>query len=214
VKRTGPHVGRNTTCSVQRRGSHTSDIGSQHPQHYTRAVTTVHLVVGSTGAGKSTFSRELARDERALRFAIDEWMANFYFPDRPSDADFEWYWPRIERCTRAIWSECEQALALGVPVVLEIGLTRRSDRAQFCEKVTRDGHSLQLHVVEAPLEERWARVQRRNQDKGETFSLEVTRGMFDFVETMWEAPTDEELAQYVGQRHDTSGTREANTRPG
>ena len=37
-----------------------------------------HLICGSTGAGKTTYALELARREGALRFTVDEWMAQFF----------------------------------------------------------------------------------------------------------------------------------------
>ena len=62
--------------------------------------------------------------------------------------------------------------------------------------------SIQFHLLEAPLEERWRRVQRRNEQVGPhaQLSFAITREMFDFTETFWEAPTDEEMARYNGIR--------------
>ena len=49
---------------------------------------------------------------------------------------------------------------------------------------------------------RWRRVEARNADRGRTYQLpfDVTREMFDFVETMWEAPTAAEMTRYDGIR--------------
>jgi len=161
---------------------------------------TAYVVVGSTGAGKSTFARNLAAEAGAIRFAIDEWMTSLYFAERPPNAGFDWYMPRIERCLAVIWDVATQALARNLPVVLEIGLTRKQDREAFCAKVVAAGHQVALRVVDAAPEVRWLRVEQRNQQQGETFSFQVTREMFDFVETMWEAPDDAELARCLGTR--------------
>jgi hypothetical protein len=50
--------------------------------------------------------------------------------------------------------------------------------------------------------ERWRRVKARNARKGETYQLgfDVTREMFDFVEGLWEPPTDLEMRDYDGVR--------------
>jgi predicted kinase len=165
----------------------------------------VHLVVGSTGAGKSTFSRDLAQTRGAVRFAIDEWMMQLFGPDRPATAAYDWYAPRIERSTEMIWSLVRELARVGTPSVLEIGLTQRAARQAFYTRVSAAGLRLRLHVVEAPVAVRWQRVELRNQHRGETFSLEVTRGMFDFVEQMWEPPDDAELREHAGERVDTSG---------
>jgi hypothetical protein len=43
-------------------------------------------------------------------------------------------------------------------------------------------------------------VETRNAQKGETYQLgfDVTREMFDFVEGIWEPPTDAEMLAYDG----------------
>lgn len=35
----------------------------------------IHLVAGSTGAGKTTYARKLCAEIGALHFSIDQWMA-------------------------------------------------------------------------------------------------------------------------------------------
>lgn len=55
----------------------------------------------------------------------------------------------------------------------------------------------QLHYVDAPHPTRRTRVMTRNQERGETFAFEVTPGMFDFMETKFESPTEAELASAV-----------------
>ena len=59
---------------------------------------------------------------------------------------------------------------------------------------------MRLHHLDVDAEERWLRVQRRNVERGDTYRLEVTREMFDFVETLWEPPMDAEFARLNGIR--------------
>jgi predicted kinase len=164
----------------------------------------VHLVVGSTGAGKSTFARRLARECGGVCFVVDEWMQRLFHPDRPDAAGYDWYAPRIERSTEMIWSLVLELVRSGTPSVLEIGLTERAAREAFYKRIAAAGLKLALHVVEAPADVRWQRVEARNRERGPTFALEVTRGMFDFVEDMWEPPDDEELRAHAGERVDTA----------
>ena len=37
-------------------------------------------------------------------------------------------------------------------------------------------------------------------ERGPTYRLEVTREMFEFVDTLWERPSDDELARLNGER--------------
>ena len=165
---------------------------------------TIHLVIGSTGAGKSTYARQLAEKTSGARFAIDEWITALYGEDRPVDADYHWYRERIDRATDKIWRVASQLVNLGMDSVLEIGLTQHVEREKFYQRVREAGVTLRLHVLDAPREVRWQRVEQRNQHQGETFSMEVTRGMFDFVEEMWEPPKEEEMREWKGQHIDSS----------
>lgn len=165
---------------------------------------TVHLVIGSTGAGKSTYARSLAESLGAVRFAIDEWMDRLFLPDRPERAEPAWYMERIERASSLIWTTTEEIARLSVPVVLEIGLTQRASRNEFYERARQADVTVKLHVVDAPAELRWARVEERNLDKGATYSMHVNRAMFDFVESMWEPPDSDELAMFDAVLIDTS----------
>lgn len=165
----------------------------------------LHIVIGPTGAGKSTYCRRLAADCGGVWFVVDEWMQRLFHPDRPEDASYDWYAPRIARCTEMIWSLAAQLVRTGTPSVLEIGLTTRADRERLYEAAARAGLSVRLHTLEAPAELRWQRVEQRNRERGETFTLEVNRAMFDFVEAMWEPPDAAELSAHAGERVDTSG---------
>jgi len=164
----------------------------------------VHLVIGSTGAGKSTYARALTERERGVRFVIDEWMRELFGPDQPKNPGYDFYAPRIERASAMIWSVVRQLARVSVPSVLEIGLTERVARAALYQKAADAGLQLKLHCLDAPRELRWQRVEARNVERGATFAMAVTREMFDFVEQMWEPPDAVELDAHEGVRVDTS----------
>lgn len=157
-------------------------------------MTDIHFIIGSTGAGKTTYARRLAEDERALPFSIDEWMRESFAPDltRASFADMN---ERVERARRQIWDVATKARTLGVPSVFDTGLLTRSSRAQAREEAARRGCAVRFHYVAAPAETRWARIAARNEARDGGFAFEVTRPMFDFIETIWQAPDAAERAQ-------------------
>jgi predicted kinase len=162
---------------------------------------TVHLVAGSTGAGKTTFSIRLAEQERALRLSIDEWMTTLFGPDQPTPIEFSWMMDRINRCETLMWATALEAARRGIGCVIDCGLTRAAHRQKFGDLAREAGLPVVLHWLDVDVEERWRRVERRNTERGETFRLEVTRPMFDFIEQMWEPPTAEEMAALGGKRH-------------
>lgn len=157
----------------------------------------LHLIAGSTGAGKSTYAMRLAKDLGAHYAAIDDWMVRLFGPDRPKDAGFDWYMPRVQRCQDQILEVASGLHDIGTPSVLDLGLTTKTQRQQVLDWAETRNIRTALHYVDANAECRWRRVERRNRERGTTYRLEVTRQMFDFVEGMFEAPTAEENPHFV-----------------
>lgn len=154
---------------------------------------TLHVIFGPSGAGKSTYAKQLGRSEPAVHFAIDEWMARLFAADMPEPLEFEWMMARVERCEAQIWSVAASTMAAGTSVVLDLGLMRKTDRARVAEIAEACELPLQFHFVTASPDVRRARVLERNEVRGETFSIDVSPDMFDFIEGVFEAPDADEL---------------------
>ena len=155
---------------------------------------TIHLVFGPQGAGKSTYSRQLATRVVGVRFSIDDWMGQLYGPDLPKPLNFSWIMERVQRCEQRIWVTATEVARTGGSVVLDLGFMKIKSRNSFLALAAADGHPTQLHFVSAPHDLRRSRVLTRNTERGETFSFEVTAPMFDFMEREFEPPTEQELA--------------------
>lgn len=155
----------------------------------------IHLIIGPVGAGKSTFAVDLARTHRALRFSLDAWMTGLFSPDRPAAGVVEWYVERAARCVERICASADEALALGTDVVLEIGLLRRDERDRFYRRAAAAGFDVTVYVVDAPREVRRARVERRNRERGATFSMVVPPAVFELASDLWEPPDDDERGE-------------------
>jgi predicted kinase len=160
----------------------------------------VHLICGSTGAGKTTYARKLSASIGAVHFSIDEWMAALFWMDNPKPTDPAWAIERVERCMTQIWATARQVAARSVPCILDFGFGTTDLRARFAKLAQEEGLPLQLHVLDIPAEERWRRVQQRDVDAAGQLAFAITREMFDFVETMWQPPDEAEMARYNGVR--------------
>ena len=157
-----------------------------------------HIICGSTGAGKSTYAKRLADDVGGIHFAIDEWMVALFWKDSPDPIEFAWAMERVNRCEVQIAAMALQCVKRGVPAILDLGFTKAAHRRKFAEIASASNIDVTLHYLDVPADVRWMRVQNRNIVKGAAFSLEVDRGMFDFVEGMWEAPNDLEITELNG----------------
>ncbi|MBX3656433.1 MAG: AAA family ATPase [Ramlibacter sp.] len=162
----------------------------------------IYLIEGPVGAGKSTHAAALARQCDGVHIALDEWFAALFSPDRPSTEVIPWYVRRKERLIDLIWAHSQRILASGRDAILELGLIQRDGRVEFCRRVRDAGHDLVMHVLDAPLEVRRERVQRRNTEQGATFSMVVPDHVFEMASQLWEPPDemecDESGVEWIG----------------
>ncbi|MBS0334778.1 MAG: ATP-binding protein [Proteobacteria bacterium] len=153
----------------------------------------LNVIFGPCGAGKTTYAHTFARREKAVAFILDDWMARMFGPDMPEPLEYEWMLERVARCEAQIWSVAAGVLAAGGSVILDIGLMRKADRERVRQIAEGAELDLQWHFVDAPAAVRRARVEGRNEVRGEGFAIEVSPDMFDFIEGVYEPPTPDEL---------------------
>lgn len=167
------------------------------PDSAGNSFTLLHLVAGSTGAGKTSYARSLSEKYGGLLLSIDPWMSTLFGPDQPATPDFAWLKVRTGRCEEQMWELIHQCAHMGLPVIADCGFTRRDHRARWRDRAMAAGIAAALHHLDVPVEVRWNRVQERNQRKGATFSFEVSRAMFDFIEGLWQPPSASELQGFA-----------------
>lgn len=134
-----------------------------------------------------------------MRFSIDDWLARLYFMDQPPTERFEWFYERVQRIGLVMRDMGGQVVGTGRPAVFDCGFTNRVERDRYYDWADGLGLPVVLHFVDTPASLRWQRTQARNAEKGPTFMFEVSRDMFDFIEGLWEPPTDAEMATRRGQ---------------
>lgn len=157
----------------------------------------VHIVEGPVGAGKTTFANQLGRQYKTPPLVMDDWMVRLFSADRPQDNIWPWYAERKKRCIDQIWNVAVGLLDNDNHAIVELGLLRSQDRRAFCRRMEQAGFAYRLYILDAPTEDRWQRVQQRNLDKGETFSMEVSEEVFVMASQLWEPPDGEECAEYA-----------------
>jgi len=111
--------------------------------------------------------------------------------DSPDPISHAWAMERIGRVEAQMWETALQILEQGLAVILDLGFTKAAHRQKFYDLANEANIEPVLHWVDISSDERWRRVQSRNAEKGETFAMEVSREMFDFMENEWVAPEGE-----------------------
>ena len=145
------------------------------------------LITGLPASGKSTLARRLAPKIPAIRLDKDEWT--FQLGHDPWDDDFR---PLIEG---RLWTLTQELLAHGQSVVLEWGHWARAERDEKRLGARALGVGVELHYLNAPLEELIERAQRRN-ESGEWRAAPMRRVHFEQWAMMFQPPDNEEFLLY------------------
>ncbi len=157
----------------------------------------IHLIFGRQGAGKSTYSKTLAKEVNGIHLSIDDWMVKLFGQDLPKSMNIKWIFERVERCEKKIWEITKDVSNCGCSVILDLGFIKYSKRKEIMGLIEQLGREYQIHYITAPYEIRKNRVLQRNIEKGDTFSFEVTSGMFDFMEKEFQSLADKELENAI-----------------
>lgn len=169
------------------------DCGSLHVMS---PPSTLHLLIGPVGAGKSTYAQQRIARSPALYLDVDTCMVRLFRDDpRPADGVVAWYLERRERCRKLLWDVALSALRCGTDVFLEFGLVQRAEREAFYEQVRAEDLELVVYVLDAPKSVRRERVANRNRSPGEYTQI-VPPEFFERASNAWEPPLESERAAW------------------
>ena len=153
----------------------------------------IHLIVGNTGSGKTTYSNKLKLAANGVIFSIDKWNNTLFIPDKKEEDGLNWFLERIERSETIMMDLIIQLESSGTDTILDLGLSKFIHREKFREFATENGFECRLHYLDISKEIRRKRVLNRNKNKGDTFEFEVSSADFDFMEEWFEVPNNTEM---------------------
>jgi predicted kinase len=156
------------------------------PHANLRGMTTVHMIHGYIGAGKTTFARELEQRLPTLRLTHDEWMLRLYGGDPPTE-QFQAFSDKVSEQIEFVWTGC---VGLGLDVVLDLNFWSRKQRDSVRNIAATLRADVRLYHLSCPDEIAWGRVNNRN--KSLTDSLFIARNTFLMLKDRFEPLNDDE----------------------
>lgn len=157
----------------------------------------IHLIVGNTGSGKTTYSTELKSKTNGIVFSIDKWNKTLFLDDKKEHDGLEWFLERIDRVEKMIMELVQQLENSKTDSILDLGLSKFEHREKFRKFADANGYELKIHFLDISKETRLERVMRRNSEKGATYEFEVSKENFDFMEEWFEKPSKEEISNGI-----------------
>ena len=142
------------------------------------------LICGLPASGKTTLARQLAEEIPAIRLDKDQWVTQLGHDVWDDDL-------RV-RVERQLWALTQELLAHGQSVILEWGHWARAERDAKRLGARSLGVGVELHYLDAPLDDLIERAERR-QASGEWTAAPMTRAHFEQWATVFQAPDEEEL---------------------
>ena len=149
-----------------------------------KSSTRLVLICGLPASGKSTLARQLAPKIPAIRLDKDQWTIQLGHD--PWDDEF-----RL-RLEGQLWALTQELLAQGQSVILEWGHSARVERDEKRFGARALGVGVELHYLDAPLEELIERAERRDAS-GEWSASPMTRAHFERWATILQPPDEGEL---------------------
>lgn len=157
----------------------------------------IHLIVGNTGSGKTTYCNQLKGKNKGVIFSIDTWNKTLFLSDKKETDGLDWFLERIERVEEMMKNLILQLENAGTDSILDLGLSKFSHREKFRKFALENNIEFQFHYLNISKEERWQRILKRNAEKGITYEFDVTLEDFNFMEEWFEEPTNLELNQAI-----------------
>lgn len=157
----------------------------------------IHLIVGNTGSGKTTYSNDLKKEINAIVFSIDKWNNILFMKDKTDNDGLEWFLERIERAELLILNLVIQLENANIDSILDLGLSKFEHREKFREFAKTNDFDIKFHFLDIPKGIRKQRILNRNVTKGVTYEFDVTKENFEFMEAWFEKPTNSELKNAI-----------------
>ena len=145
---------------------------------------TLYFFCGKMGAGKSTKSKQVAVDKRAVLLSEDEWLESLY-PNQITS--FEDYLKFSAQLKPLVKKHVQNILSVGTDVVMDFPANTQKLRKWFLEMVSEVNANHQLIFLNLTNEQCLRQIAQRRIEKPERAAFD-TEAVFLHVTNYFEAP--------------------------
>jgi predicted kinase len=177
-------------CSGQVRSPGTSAEQNAQGHVPVNAKSTVYVLCGFIGAGKTTFAKRLEDRTGAVRITKDEWLIQLIGNDPTIDGYAEWD-RRICGLSRDF---AFQLAGKGIDVIIDEGVWEREQRDIMRSRIEEVGAQAIFYFVDTPIETIRQRVAHRNRNPTKD-SFKIGDDLLNEYLKYWQPPGKDE--EYV-----------------
>ncbi len=143
----------------------------------------LYIICGFLGAGKTTFSKQLALDKNALHLNPDEWCCKLFTKE-----EYEQNWEEcFSKTLNILWNKAQDAVTSGKDVIFDVGFWDKNSRIEAKKRAQQLGAEPVLYYIYAPDEILKQRISLR---KGKIAENNVKN--FSAIKMLFEEPDSDE----------------------
>ena len=150
-------------------------------------MSTLHLISGLPGSGKTTYASTLQQDTSAVLFSLDRWLITVYGRYSLEAVGNDEHVRRVRACRDLIWLSAAELLRREADVILDDGFFLRDHRRRYADLATSIGAATQLHYINTPIAELRTRLVARNSELP-PHNFHIDPGMLDAFSSIYETP--------------------------
>jgi predicted kinase len=148
---------------------------------------TVYLICGFIGAGKTTLAKKLEEKTGAVRITKDEWSIRLIGNDPAMDGYAEWDQKIIGLSRDFAFYIAEK----GSDVIMDEGFWAKEEREELKRRIRAIGAKAVMYYLDTPIETIRERVAGRNNNLTKE-SFKISGEMLDNYLTYWQPPDEDE----------------------
>jgi predicted kinase len=157
---------------------------------------TLHLVSGLPCSGKTTYSRRLRDEHRAVLFSLDRWLITAFGKYSIAEVGQPEHTRRVLGCRELIWDGASELLRRGVDVILDDGFFFREHRARHVELARSVGAAAMIHFLDTPVNVIRPQLEQRNAILPR-YNFHIGPDTLEGFTHMFERPSPEEGAEVI-----------------